>query len=192
MATVVKDTNKVQHLKKGSILSETSFFTVREVKVNGTVVVTDEHKNEITIGSPYVEKVLVSADYFETEETKTMTELADLFINSARIAMTVAFYKKDKAKGVRVYKAEKQAKIDEIQNARVSEVPNLLNDLIENPISKVIPGEFRVMKGRHYGNMNDLGRIEFKDMEDTSSIVKQVDPRTIQYLIVNGVKYNLK
>ena len=54
----------------------------------------------------------------------------------------------------------KQA-IEKVQNAKVSEVEGLLRNLIENPVSKIIPGELRVMKGRHYGGMNDLGRIDF-------------------------------
>ena len=55
------------------------------------------------------------------------------------------------------------------------------------------------MKGRHYGNIDDLGRIHFIDMEvekgdnpDYDGRSRQVDPRTIQYLIVNNVKYTLK
>ena len=189
---------KANQLKKGSILSETSFFVVKEVNSNG-ITVLDDFSNEITIGNEYVEKVLSSADLFDKEEKKTMTELADLFINSPRIAMTVAFFKKDTAKTKKAYDAEKQAKIDEISNAKVSDVPRLLSDLIENPISKVIPGELRVMKGRHYGHVDDLGRVNFVDMEqdkgskpDFDARMRQVDPRTIQYIIVGGVKYSLK
>lgn len=186
---------KRAQLRPGSILSETSFFVVKEVNPTNIVVI-DDHDNEITIGDKYVEQVLASADIFETEEKKTMTELADLFINSPRIAMTVAFMKKDTEKTKKAYTAEKQAKIDEITNAKVSDVPRLLNDLIENPITKTIPGELRVMKGRHYGLLDDLGRMQFVDMElpktDASARLRQVDPRTIQFLVVNGVKYTLK
>jgi len=186
---------KANQLKVGSILSETSFYVVKEVKKNEIVVV-DDLKNEITIGLPYVEAILASADVFETEEKKTMTELADLFINSPRIALTVAFMKKDTDKTKKAYTAEKDAKIAQITNARVADVPALLNDLIEHPITKVIPGELRVMKGRHYGNVDDLGRVQFTDMElpftDPSARLRQVDPRTIQYLVVNNVKYSLK
>lgn len=186
---------KTSLLKKGSVLSETSFYVVKEIHV-GKVIVTDDAGREITIGDKYVEQVLASADSFSSEEKKSMTELAELFINSPRIAMTVAFMKKDTAKTKKAYEAEKAAKILEIQNAKVSQVEKLLNDLIENPITKVIPGELRVMKGRHYGELDDLGRVKFVDMElpsnDPSSRIRQVDPRTIQYLIVNDVKYTLK
>lgn len=188
---------KVGLLGKGSILSETSFFVVKEVKKEAIIAV-DDFGNEITIGNAYVEKVLSSADIFATEEKKTITELADLFISSPRVAMTVAYFKKDVVKTKKAYEAEKAAKILAIQNAKVSEVTGLLNDLIENPISKVIPGELRVMKGRHYGNIDDLGRMQFIDMEeskgdkDHDSRLRQVDPRTLVHVIVGGVKYSLK
>lgn len=189
----------VKDLKVGSILSESSFFVVKSVNPSD-ITVNDDLGNELKISKSYVEKVLSSADSFLKEEKKTMTELAELFINSARIAMTVAFYKKDQAKTKKVFDAEKAAKIKEIQEARVSDVPNLLSNLIENPLSKIIPGELRVMKGRHYGHVDELGRIHFIDMEQTRDTSKtdydtrkrEVDPRTIQYLIVGGVKYSLK
>jgi hypothetical protein len=183
---------KKSALKKGSILSETSFYVVKEV-LPAHIVVTDEHNNEVTIGKEYVEGVLQSADDYDVTEKKTMTELAEVFINSPRIAMTVAFYKKDVEKTKKAYEAEKTAKVNEITNAKVSDVPKLLNDLIENPISRTTPGELRVMKGRHFGVMDDLGRVKFVDMElplnDPAGRIRQVDPRTIEYIICNNVKY---
>lgn len=193
----------IKSLKKGSILSESSFFVVKDIQTS-VVVVKDEFGNEVTIGNKYVENVLCCADYFEKEEKKSMTELAEIFISSPRIAMTVAFYKKDTPKTKKAYEAEKAAKITEIQNASLANASKLLNDLIENPISKVIPGELRIMKGRHYGHIDELGRIHFIDMEiekeikpskdggEYDSRKREVDPRTIQWLIVNKTKYSLK
>jgi len=185
-------------LKPGSILSENSFFVVKEIKP-GKVIVKDEYGNDITIGEAYVDKVLHCADYFEKEEKKTMTELAELFISSPRIAMSLAFYKKSTEKTKKAFEAEKSAKIKEIQNASLSTAAKLLEDLIENPISKTIPGELRVIKGRHSGHIDELGRVHFIDMElskesdkDYDTRKREVDPRTIQWLIVNKVKYTLK
>ena len=189
---------KTDQIKKGSVLSETSFYVVKEVKPS-EIIVKDEFDNEIKIGKPYVEKVLNCADYFETEEKKTMTELAEIFISSPRIAMTIAFYKKDTPKTKKAYEAEKASKVTEIQNASLANAAKLIEDLIENPISKVIPGELRVMRGRHYGHVDELGRVHFIDMElpkeagkDYDTRKREVDPRTIQWLIVNKVKYTLK
>lgn len=187
----------LKDLKAGSILSESSFFVVKDINKD-SVVVTDDYGNELTIGKPYVEKILNSADCFSSEENKTKTELAEIFINSPRIAMTVAFYKQDKVKTKKAFNAEVDAAVNKIQNAKVSEVEGLLRDLITNPILDYTPGELRVMKGRHYGEIDDLGRIAFIDMEEQNTNSnfdtrkKLVDPRTIQYIIVNNVKYSLK
>lgn len=187
-----------KELKKGSILSETSFFTVKEV-VGNAINVIDDLGNELQIGLPYVEAVLQSADIFVKEDKKTMTELADILINNPRVAMTVAFFKKDVVKTQRAYKAEKEEAIKKVQEASLANAAKLLENLIDNPISKVIPGELRVMKGRHYGQMDDLGRVHFVDMEqvkgdkpESDARMRQIDPRTIQYIIVGGVKFTLK
>jgi len=187
----------MKDIQTGSILSETSFFVVKSVNKND-VTLTDDFGNELNISNDYVEKILSPADIFTSEEKKTMTELAELFINSPRIAMTVAFYKKDVPKTKTALKAEKEAMVTSFQNAKVSEIEGLVQRFIDNPITTVIPGELRIMKGRHYGEMDDLGRIQFVDMEiakgsgATDARLRQVDTRSIQYLIVNKVKYILK
>ena len=185
-------------IEPGSILSETSFYVVKEVQQT-KVIVKDDFGHEITLGKPYVEQICISADHFTTEEKKSMTELAELFINSPRIAMTVSFITKASEKTKKDFEAEKKAKIDEIQNASIKNATALLNDLMENPITNVIPGKLRTMKGRHYGHVDDLGRVNFIDMEITKDPTKdydtrsrQVDPRTIQELIINKTKYILK
>ncbi len=200
MATATKKAPAVISvtIEPGSILSETSFYVVKEVQKDKIVVI-DDFDHTINLSKRYVEEITISADHFETEEKKSMTELADIFINSRRIAMTVCFVTKDTEKTKKDFEAEKLAKITEIQNASLKNAEALLNNLIENPITKVIPGKERVMKGRHYGNMDDLGRVHFIDMEikrdptkDYDTRSRQCDPRTIKYLIVNKVKYTLK
>jgi hypothetical protein len=185
-------------IEPGTILSETSFYVVEEVQ-QGKVIVSDDFGHKITLGMPYVKEITICADFYEKEEEKSMTELADLLVNSPRIAMTVAYITKASEKTKRDFDLEKSAKIAEIQNASLKNASALLSDLIENPITKAIPGKLRVMKGRHYGNVDDLGRVHFIDMEikrdttkDYDTRSRQVDPRTIQYLIINKVKYTLK
>jgi hypothetical protein len=182
----------------GSILSETSFYVVKEVK-GDKIIVNDDFGHEITLSEKYVNEICLSADKWETEEPKSMTELAEIFINSPRSAMSVAFITKSTEKTKKDYDLEKSTKIHEIMNASLSNTSSLLNDLIENPITRTIPGKLRVIKGRHYGNVDDLGRVHFIDMEiqrdptkDYDNRSRQVDPRTIQYLIINKVKYSLK
>lgn len=200
MATTAKNQatqtpSKTSLLKKGSILGETNFLVVKEVTKTDVIVI-DDFGNEMTYGRPYVDSLCHSADIYTTEEKKTMTELAELFINTPRTAMTVCFITKDTPKTKKAYEAEKAAAIAKVQAASLANAATLLENLIDNPISKVIPGDERVMKGRHYGEPNELGRIRFIDMElpltDPTQRQRWVDPRTIQYIIVNDVKYSLK
>ena len=182
----------------GTIFSENSFYVVKEVQ-QAKIIVTDEFGHEITMGLPYVKEILVCADFYEKEEQKTMTELAELFINSPRIAMTASYITKATEKTKKEFEAEKATKMAEIQNASLKNATALLNDLMDNPITKTIPGRERVIKGRHYGHVDDLGRVNFIDMEikrdttkDYDTRSRQVDPRTIRYLIINKTKYTLK
>lgn len=192
MATVTKAKVKV-----GEIYSETSFFKVTSVGTND-VTVQDDLGNSLKISNEYVDKILNSADNYTSEENRTTTQLADIFINNPRVAMTVAFYKKDTPKTKTALKKEKDAMIARFQEARVNEIAALVQEFIDNPITDTIPGELRIMKGRHYGNMDDLGRIQFVDMEadrgtgEHDGRNRQVDTRTLTYVIVGGVKYNLK
>lgn len=183
---------KIKDLKVGSVLSETSFTTVTKVSQGFITVLDTATKTEVEIGKEYAESMLKSADLFSKVESMNKTQLADLLLSSSRIAMSVAYYKMDKNKTQKAYKAEKAAAIEAIKNASLANVAQLVEELIENPITKTIAGDFRVMKGYHLGHMNDLGRLDFFDMEDKKSLFKQVDPRSIQYIIVDDVKYELK
>lgn len=183
-------TKLTDNIHVGDIFSEASFYKVTGITANS--IEFELNGENVTIGKDYVDKVLQSGDSFTSTEKKNKTELADLFINSSRVALTVAFYKQDKPKTKKLFNQEKADAIQKIQNAKVSEVEGLLSDLIDNPILPYTPGELRVMRGYHFGSKDDLGRITFTDMDATDGHTRLVDPRTIQYVVVGGVKYELK
>lgn len=185
-------------MKKGQILSEIQFYTIKEVE-NDYIVVVDDNGNEITIAKEYAEKLLNSADSYTKEEKLTATQLSEKFISSTRIAMTVCYVKKDEDKKKKDFKDEKDKAFLKIENEKdETKKSKLIRELIENPILSYIPGEERIMKGRHYGHINDFGRVSFIDMEVPKkegafdNRERQVDPRTIKYIIVNNIKYVLK
>lgn len=187
-------------LKKGEILSETAFYVVKDILPNGGVLAIDEFENEIELGKGYVESdILVSADYFETEEEKTATELAEIFINSARIAMSVEFYKKDKPKTKTAIKKETAEWAEKVKAEFMANGASAIEKYAMEPVLPYIPGELRTMKGRHYGGVDEFGRVHFTDMEedkgsnpDYDARMRQVDPRTLVSVTVNKVKYTLK
>ena len=73
-------------------------------------------------------------------------------------------------------------------------------DAFKKAVSKAIDlkGEERTMVGRHYGTQDANGRVSFVDMEVETKAsgydarMRLVDPRTLNYLIVGGVKYVVK
>ena len=183
---------KFKDLKVGEILGESQYYKVTK-KVGNKVQLETSIGEPIVVEKKYVETFLNSADQFSETKKLTKTALAELFVNNPRIVMTVAFYKQDVKKTIAAFKKEKEAKVYEILTASVGSTMSLLSKLLDNPILNYTKGELRVMKGRHYGEIDDLGRVSFTDMEVTKGIpIRVVDPRTIQYVIVNGIKYILK
>lgn len=176
-------------MKKGNILSESQFYIVEEVKTNGNVIVVDDLGQKIELSKDYADTMLSSAHSFAKEEKKTKTELAELFIANSRVVMTVCFYKQVKEADVTT----------EIMKAYEGSTVKTMESAIKKAVKKGLEGEERVMIGRHYGATDEFGRIHFVDMEATRDTTKSydtrmrlVDPRTLQYLIVNNVKYTLK
>lgn len=186
---------RFKELTTGCILSETQYYIVEKVK--GNQVQLNTGNGSVVLDKGYVESYLNSASQFTSEEKLTKTQLAELFISKPRIAMTVAFFKQDKKKTQKAYKEEVEAQAEQVQKDFLANGISAINNALKNPISMIIPGELRVMKGRHYGDIDDLGRIKFTDMEVPKTdghhrTLRQVDPRTIQYIIVEDVKYILK
>jgi len=176
-------------VRTGQIFSEVQFYTV--VKTAGDKVqLINANKENIVVGQDYIDKCLQSADTYGKEEKLSQTDIINIIIAHPRTACSIYFKKQDKEKTKKAYNEEKAKKIEQIKNAKVSEVEALLSNLIDNPILNIIPGEMRLIKGYHSGTQDERGRINFIDMEDTTiSVPKAVDPRTVEYVIINNTKY---
>lgn len=176
-------------ITKGQILSESQFYLVEEVKSNGNIIVKDDNGTKVELSKEYADKMLSSAHSFTKEEKVNKTDIANLFLSNSRVAMTVCFNKQ-------VKEADVVAEITKaISNATLAE----MEKAIKKGVKKAIIGEERIMIGRHYGASDEFGRIHFVDMEITKDLTKNydirmrlVDPRTINWLIVNNIKYSLK
>ncbi len=177
-------------LNTGEILSESQYYKV--VKKQGDKVqLLNDHGENIVVDRSYVENCLNSASQYDKEENLTKTKLAELFINSPRQAMTVCFNKQIKQEDVSkaLSKLYKEFSFGMTQKDYDEKVKAALN----------LKGEERVMVGRHYGGVDVNGRVGFLDMNIDRDVSKSydnrsrlVDPRTINYIIVDNVKYNLK
>lgn len=186
----------VSKLSKGDVLSETSYFTVEKV-VDNIVHVEDSNGNtDVKIHEKYVSQILKSSNQYDKTIKMSQTKLIEVVLANPRTAMSIYFQKADKNKTKKAFNQEKKDKIDEIENAPTSKVAGLLADLMDNPILDYIPGEMRVMEGYYTGTQDDRGRFKFMDMvvdsRGNKNVVKAVDSRTIQYAIIDGVRYEVE
>jgi hypothetical protein len=121
--------------------------------------------------------------------------MAALFLSSIGVAMTVNFNTQVKEKDA----VEQLVEIYPNKGGKMASEADY-KKRVASIISSVITGKERTMVGRHYGSVNEFGRVSFIDMEvekDTSkpeydSRTRQVDPRTINWMIIRGVKYKTK
>lgn len=178
-------------IKVGTILSETQFYTVTSVNAKqNTIKVKTDNNLEFEIQGSSLIEVLNSADQFSETIKCSRTELAEIFKAHPRTAMTVNFNTKVNEKEVMdkiiaIY--PNKGKMDSKANFEAT---------VKAAVKEALEGEQRTMVGRHYSSTDDFGRVHFTDMNLTKDENKSydtrtrlVDPRTINWIIVNGKKY---
>ena len=179
---------KFKALKEGEVLSEQQFYRVEKI-AGDKVQLRNDDGEPIVVDSKYVERCLHSAIQFSEEKVLTKTEVAAQFIAHAGVAVTVNFNKQVKEADV----------AKEIQEAYESSTPKEFTTKMKKSVKKALESEERTMTGRHYGSVNEFGRVHFIDMEekkvegkDYDSRIRQVDPRGINWFISRGTKYIVK
>lgn len=175
-------------LKTGSILSETQFYEVAKV-VGDKVQLKNDNGENIVVTKQYAESLLNSADQFTSTEKLSRTELVEKFMSSTGVALTANFNKKVDEKDV----------LSEIMNVHQNTAPKDVEKAFKSSIKKALEGEQRTMIGRHWGNKDEFGRVHFVDMQIAKDASKSydvrqrlVDPRTLNWFIARGVKYQVK
>ena len=185
---------KFKDLKAGEKLSETSYYSV--VKTAGDrVQLRTDNGTDVILDKAYVEGFLSSASQYDSEIEKSKTEMAALFLSSPGVAMTVNFNTQVKEKDA----LEQLYELYPNKGGKLASEADFKKKAKE-VISSVIVGKERTMVGRHYGSANEFGRVSFIDMEiekdttkpDYDSRTRQVDPRTINWMIIRGTKYKTK
>jgi len=167
----------------------TEFQSYIEKSRDGDLVtLTNSNGKDIRINKNYI-NLLDSASEFSTTKKVNQTDLIKVLLDNPKTAMTVNYQKVNGNKSKRAYDTERQNKIKEISEASFNKLERLIGDLIDNPILDYIPGEMRTIIGYPTGTSNENGLLNFIDAEADKFPTKQVNPRTIQYVICKGVKY---
>jgi hypothetical protein len=173
----------------GKIYSMTNYFVIKEV--NGSnVLLTNQNGQDMKSNLNTVQNAMQSADNYTKEEALNQTELINVVLSNPRTAMSIHFQKQDSTKTKKVYEAEIQIQAEEVQKALLAKGMPGVMEILKNPVKDYVPGEMRLIKGYYTGTQDERGRLNFIDMEDDKvKTPKGVDTRTIEYVIVNNVKY---
>lgn len=194
------------------VLSEVSHYRVIGINTDDSIrVVHTESGDVVNIGRTYVQNYIKSGDNF-VEEVKVTKEdkkdgtlgIRSIFegIHSGQV-FTVCFKKQDKPKSAKQFNAEVNEivakvceEIDQVKSSKkgVAEwAKRTISALMKNPISKVVEGEDRVLRGYKIQFESRDGRYDCVDMDitktDKESGIRPVNINTIRYLIYDGVKY---
>ena|SRR3990167_11301498 len=171
-----------------NVLSETQYYQVVKKSGDKVQLVNDSGEN-IIVDKNYVENCLTSANQFTEEKTVTKTEAANIFLSNPNVAMTVNFNKQVKDTEV----------VKEIMEAYEGSSVKTMESAIKKAVKRALEGEERTMIGRHSSSQDEYGRVHFVDMSVTKDVSKSydvrqrlVDTRTLNWLVVNGIKYTVK
>lgn len=173
---------KFKQLEVGEALSEVQYYKV--VKVAGNKVQLKNTANEdIVVDSSYVESCLISGKQFEKEEKISKTDLTNVFLNNPNVVFTVSFNKQVKDTDV----------VKEIMEAYEGSTPKTIEAAIKKAVKKGIEGEERILTGYHTGTQDSFGRVNVTDMNITTGHnLRLADPRSLNWLILKGIKYIVK
>lgn len=172
-------------LQRGNKLSRVSYMTVLD---NGGEHLTVQNEDGFTwvIGKDIIEKECLSGDQFTEEKKVTKTELVEIFGSVRDSVFTVCFNKQPKAKDI-------NEAINSINKGKI-----LTNKQIAAAVKSAYAGEERILTGYLINTETGFGRSTVIDLNiakkegDYDNRLRQVDHRSINWLINNGVKYTLK
>jgi|1_EtaG_2_1085319.scaffolds.fasta_scaffold00140_8 hypothetical protein len=161
-------------LKVGGFLSEVQYYKVIDVRPNN-VKVRNERGMEFVIGKEIIEEGSFSADQFEGEEEITRTDLVQILANAGETVFTANFNKK----------------LDVKQFKEAFNDPK--NTVKSNAaLERMLLGEPRTMIGYLTGADAISGRFQVVDLEAEKAFPKQIDMRTLNWVILRNVKYTVK
>ena len=168
-------------LKIGERFSRHSYGTIVDVKKD-KILVRNSEGFEWGMDKDIAEKELCSASQYKDVVHVNRTELTEVIASNKRVAMTVNFNKKPDAK-------EQKALLKRLI---LGGPQKLTTRILSGALKKLETGPERTMIGYHFGEYDAFGRLVFTDMEATDGHMRTVDPRTVNWCVVAGTKYELK
>lgn len=169
----------MKQIKKGDYLSRISYMQVIYTNSEYTQVKNEEGL-EWSIGNDIIKEECISASEFEEEVKVNRTELIEIFNNVGDKVFTVNF---DKAP-----KAEDYLKLTRGEGNKILSFAEMEKSF------KKLKGENRTLIGYMVKSENGFGRSNVVDLEVETGQhnIRQVDHRSLNFLVVNNKKYIVK
>jgi len=205
---------KINQLKKGSIISESSHYIVENILGSTATLTHFESGQQVQISTSYLENYTNSADLYNQEFKVGKEDKKDGTLGIRSIwenihsgqVFTVCFKKQNKPKSQKKLNAEISSLIESFSN-EIDNVKNnkkgvancakqLIEELVKNPILPYEEGEERVLRGYKIQFSSRDGRYDCVDMDitrtDKESGIRPVNINTIKWLIFDGIKYTVE
>lgn len=175
-------------IQKGDRLSETQYYEVIAVG-SGAIAVKNERGFEFQISSGIVEEGMYSAGQFNETVELTRTELIEVFSKVGDTVFKVNFNKQPSATSIN----------DAIESANKGKIIPI-KDHLKKLVKDAYKGEERTLTGYLISVETGFGRSMVIDLEadiskttpEWDSRIRQVDHRTLNWLIWKNVKYQVK
>ena len=163
----------------GQNLSQTTYYNVKGI-AGDRITVEDQHGGLMHVSKDIVEK-MVSGTHFSREISMNMTGLAELLETFSDTIFTVSFHKQPTVEGA-------------LANLESTSFKDLKDQKKVAALSKLLTqGELCQITGHLVKVENNLGRSTVIDLTAKGdNKFRQVDHRTIEWLVFKNVKYVLK
>lgn len=168
-------------IKEGDYLSETQYYCVEKVHPDRITVVNDR-KFKFDISKNIVEEGLLTANQFTEEKKVSRSEIVDRLENARDMIFTVNFNKLPNEKSL----------LERLKNVKISDLGDETS--LKKLSKEMTKGELRTLIGHVNHTEPKMGRSSVTDLEIPLGQHRNrlVDHRTINWLIIGGVKYVVK
>ncbi len=165
----------------GTYLSETQYYKVIEKNVN-SIKVSNERGFEFTISADIVEEGMLSANQFDKEVKTSRTEIINILENAKDTVFTVNFNKLPTDKSV----------LEKLKDVKVTDLADV--STMKQLSKQFMLGEDRTLIGHLSYTEPKMGRSSVIDLDIPlgQHRGRLVDHRTINWLMINNVKYIAK
>lgn len=186
---------EINNLKQGDILSEHQFYKVVRVdNMRRVVVLKTDNGEEISVTNNIVSAYMDSADDFKSIVETSRTDLIEKIKQRPSTAMTIHYKKMIDVKHVKA----------ELYNLYSNKKGSLLSEKeykskVDSVLEQGFFGEERTIRGRHYHSFDEFSRLNFIDMDvvkeegkSYDTRFRKVDLRTVEWAIIENIKYVVK